>query len=62
MNKYGGYSLIAIALLIFIYRFDIIIETFRGTENIPYFQLLTPLVLLIAGIIIIKLKPKKEKK
>lgn len=57
----GGYTIIAIAVLIFIYRFDIIIETFRGTENIPYYQLLTPLALLVAGIIIVKLKSKKEK-
>ncbi len=61
MTKYGGYTLVAIAVLVFFYRFDIIIETFKGTENIPYYQLITPAVLLIAGFIIIKLKSKKEK-
>ncbi|MEN8116052.1 MAG: hypothetical protein ABFS16_03695 [Bacteroidota bacterium] len=62
MTKYGGYTLIAIAVLVFIYRFDIIFETLKGTENIPYYQLLTPAALLVAGVIIVQLKSKKEKK
>ena len=60
MNKYGGYTLIAIAAFVLIYRFDIIIETFKGTENVPFYQLLTPVILLIAGIIIVRLKWKKK--
>lgn len=61
MTKYGGYALIAIAVLVLIYRFDIIVETFRGTTHVPYYQLLTPIVLIVVGIIIIRLKLKKEK-
>lgn len=61
MNKYGGYAIIAIAIVIFTYRFDIIIESFRGTEHIPYFQLLTPIILLVVGIIILKINFRKKK-
>ena len=61
MSKYGAYTLIALSILVFIYRFDIIIETFKGTENVPYYQLLTPLVLLVVGFILLKIKNKKNK-
>jgi len=61
MSKYGGYVLIAIGVLVLIYRFDIIIEIFRGTSQIPYFQLLTPIVLIVVGVIVILTIFKKEK-
>jgi hypothetical protein len=61
MTKYGGYALIGIAVLVLIYRFDIIIETFKGTDHIPYYQLLTPLVLLVVGIIVLRIHFKKKK-
>jgi len=50
-----------LALIIFIYRFDIIIEIFNGTEQIPYYQLLTPIILLIVGIIFLRLNFSKKK-
>jgi len=61
MSKYGGYVLIAIGVLVLIYRFDIIIEIFRGTSKIPYFHLLTPIVLIVVGVIVILIILKKEK-
>jgi len=61
MTKYGGYALIGIAVLVLIYRFDIIIETFKGTDHVPYYQLLTPLVLLVVGIIVYRIHSKKKK-
>lgn len=61
MTKYGGYALIAIALFVFVYRFDIILETFKGTDHIPYHQLLTPFALFVVGVIIIRIHLKKKK-
>lgn len=61
MTKYGGIVLIALALLVLTFRFDIIIELFKGTANVPYYQLLTPIVLIVAGIIVLRLNLKKEK-
>jgi hypothetical protein len=61
MTKYGGYAVIALAVVIFMYRFDIVIEVFRGTKHIPYHQLLTPIILLIVGIIILRINSRKKK-
>jgi len=61
MTKYGGFALIAIGLLVLIYRFDIIIETLMGTDHVPHYQLLTPLILLIVGVIVIRIHYKKKK-
>lgn len=61
MTKYGGYAIVALACIIFIYRFDILLEVFKGTEQIPYYQLLTPITLLIVGVIVLRLNFRKRK-
>lgn len=61
MTKYGGYAIVALACIILMYRFDILLEIFKGTDQIPYYQLLTPIILLVVGIIILRLNFRKKK-
>lgn len=48
-----GSSFIAIAIILFFYRRDIVIEFFKGTKQLSYLDLFTPFLLLSLGVLII---------
>ncbi len=50
--KFTGFFLCVTGLIIFIFRFDIIHEFFKGTKNVNFIDLLTPFFLFLLGVIL----------